>query len=58
MTDEKYYYELSNENTGESLLCSVDLPIKSEKLPELCCLDGYTARQVSKEYFERERANE
>lgn len=58
MADEKCYYELSNENTGESLLCSMNLPIKPEKLPEMFCLDGYTARQVSKEYFERESANE
>lgn len=26
----KYYYELSNTNTGETLLCSTDLPIKSK----------------------------
>lgn len=49
---EKYYYELSKDD--ETLYCTVDVPVKAEKLPEMLCLSDYKARQITKEEYERE----
>lgn len=48
----KYYYELSNGD--EILYCSVELPIKEETLPELINMPDYTARQITKEEYDKE----
>lgn len=59
MNDEKYYYELNNKETGDSLFCTLDLPVKPELVPEILGIDelGYTARLVTKEYYESEKAD-
>lgn len=38
--------------TGETFFCTCSIPIKAEKLLEVLYLDGYTARQVTKEYYD------
>lgn len=52
----KYYYELSKDD--EKFYCTVDVPIKVERLPELICLSDYKARQITKEEYEQEAEQE
>ena len=55
MADEqKWYYRLTDNITGESFLASVNLPIKEEKFCELIGLEGYAIKQISKEEYEGE----
>ena len=54
MTDEKWYYRITEIKSGESVLASCSLPIKEEKLCELMGLEGYTAKAISKDEYEEE----
>lgn len=55
MADEqKWYYRLTEIQSGESVFASANLPIKEEKFCEFLGLEGYTAKQISKEEYEEE----
>lgn len=55
MKNKKWYYKICNENDETILYCSVDLPVKAEKLAEFLGFEefNYTVTEISeKEYFE------
>lgn len=55
MADEqKWYYRLTDNITCESFRACVNLPIKEEKFCEFLGLEGYAAKQISKEEYEEE----
>lgn len=55
MNDEqKWYYRLTDNITGESFLASVNLPIKEEKFCEFVGIEGYAVKQISKDVYEEE----
>lgn len=52
--EQKWYYRITETESGEYCFATVSLPIKEEKLCEFLGLKGYTAKQISKEEYEEE----
>lgn len=57
--EEKYYYKLINDETGEvECYISIDFPFKKEKVCEYLCLDGFHAEYCTKEEYFNETEEE
>lgn len=51
---QKWYYRLTDTESGECVFASANLPIKAEKFCGFIGLEGYTAEEISKEEYEQE----
>lgn len=60
MDNKKWYYKFCNENDEEILYCSVDLPVKPEKLPEILGIEkfNYTVTKISEQEYLANTNNE
>lgn len=59
MSNSKYYYEITDNKTKESLYVSVNLPVKADKLIEFMGIEavyknGAKVKRISKKKYEEE----
>lgn len=50
---EKWYYEIINSNNEAVFYASFDLPIKEEKVCSILGLDGFLAKMITKDEYEK-----
>lgn len=51
---EKWYYEIIDSTNNETAFyVSIDLPIKEEKVCSILGLDGFQAKMISKDEYEK-----
>lgn len=56
---EKWYYKIIDSNDNETeFYVSVDLPIKEEKVCSFLCLDGFSAKMITKDEYEQNTDDE
>lgn len=53
MTEQKWYYKITQGGTDEQFYAEVNLPVTSEQLIELLGVSGmYTAEEISKDEYD------
>lgn len=51
---EKWYYEIIDSSNNETVFyVSIDLPIKEEKVCSILGLDGFSAKMITKDEYEK-----
>ena len=51
---EKWYYEIIDSTNNETVFyVSIDLPIKEEKVCSILGLDGFSAKMITKDEYEK-----
>lgn len=50
---EKWYYKIINSNNETVFYASFDLPIKEEKVCSILGLDGFSAKMITKDEYEK-----
>ena len=55
---EKWYYEIINSNNETVFYVSIDLPIKEEKVCSILGLDGFSAKMITQDEYEKNTDDE
>lgn len=56
---EKWYYEIIDSSNNETVFyVSIDLPIKEEKVCSILGLDGFSAKMITKDKYEKNTDDE